>query len=127
MDYKCQIVKLKVEMVRKKYSLNGKSCVNLDLLVNKERKLRLIDEYNLIDRLPFNMRNEVFNNIKHTMSKKIPLFKDLNIEIFSEFFKRMKLLGYADTEEIVAIDSKIEGFWIVNTGKICFRDNYLKK
>lgn len=44
MDMKCQMVKLKVEMVRKKYSLNGKSCVNLDLLVNKERKLRLIDE-----------------------------------------------------------------------------------
>lgn len=44
MDTKSQMVKLKVEMVRKKYGLNGKSCLNLDLLVNKEMKIRLIDE-----------------------------------------------------------------------------------
>lgn len=47
----------------------------------------------MIERLPVNMKNEVFYNIKETMSKKIPFFKDLNIEIFSEFFKRLKLLG----------------------------------
>lgn len=80
-------------MVRKKQELNGKSCLNLDLLVNKERKLRLIDEQQLIDRLPDNMRYEVFNNIKDTMIKKIPFFSQFKLEIFTEFFKVLKLTG----------------------------------
>lgn len=73
------------------------------------------------------MRNEVFNNIKDNMSKKIPLFKDFNINIFSELFKRLKLIGFADTEVIVGLNAKIEGFYIVNYGKVGFKDNYLSK
>mmetsp|Transcript_20035 Transcript_20035/g.16527 ORF Transcript_20035/g.16527 Transcript_20035/m.16527 type:complete len:153 (+) Transcript_20035:608-1066(+) len=93
LDSKCQMIKLKVEMLRKKYNLNGKSCLNLDLLINKERKLRLIDESRLLDRLPVTMRKEVFENIRDTMCEKIPFFHEFKIDIFTEIFKKLKLTG----------------------------------
>lgn len=61
------------------------------------------------------------------MIKKIPFFKQFKLDIFTEFFKRLKLTGYADTEEIIPLESKVEGFYIVNSGKVSYRDDLLYK
>jgi len=63
LDNSTQNTRDRVDYIRKKYQLNGKSCLNLELLITKSKNVTLMEEFELIDKLPHVKKQEIFENI----------------------------------------------------------------
>lgn len=74
------------------------------------KNFKLIEEANIIEKLPILLQDPIFAKIQEFLSKRINQFSEIKLEVFKKLFKSLKLTGFAESDIIYQKNQKIKGF-----------------
>lgn len=100
LDHESMDVKDKIDQIKQKQKLNGRNSLQFDLLITVTKNMDMRSEQDLIEQLPDEKKIEIYDSIQDNLCNKIEMFNILNVDIFINLFKNMKLIGKASTDLI---------------------------